>query len=69
MKFTAGYWELRPDVHMMFAEHVHDVETDAQGITVYASTKPIYRATSPWIPHPTPDFPVPTTRQATRHRF
>lgn len=39
MKFTAGYWTIRPGITPMFAVQVHDVETDPEGITVYALTK------------------------------
>ena len=39
MKFTAGYWEIRPEVKMMYAEEVFDVQTDDESVTVYASTK------------------------------
>ena len=39
MKFTAGYWTIRPGVTPMFAVQVHDVETDPEGITIYALTK------------------------------
>ena len=39
MKFTAGYWTIRPGVTPIFAVQVHDVETDPEGITIYALTK------------------------------
>lgn len=39
MKFTAGYWTIRPGVTPLFAVQVHDVETDPEGLTVYALTK------------------------------
>ncbi|MFN2202632.1 MAG: alpha-xylosidase, partial [Caldilineaceae bacterium] len=39
MKFTAGYWTIRPGVSPLFAEQVHEVETDDEGLTVYALTK------------------------------
>ena len=39
MKFTAGYWEIRPEVKMIYAEEVFDVQTDAEGMTVYASSR------------------------------
>ena len=41
MKFTAGYWTIRPGVTPKFAVQVHDVETDPEGVTVYALTRPI----------------------------
>ena len=31
MKFTAGYWKMRPDVTPLFPVQVQDVETDAEG--------------------------------------
>ncbi|MFO7635552.1 MAG: alpha-xylosidase, partial [Caldilinea sp.] len=39
MKFTAGYWTIRPDVTPFFPVQVHDVETDPDGLTIYALTK------------------------------
>jgi len=39
MKFTAGYWTMRPGVTPHFAMQVLDVETDAEGMTVYAKTR------------------------------
>ncbi len=39
MKFTAGYWTMRPNVTPFFAMQVLDVETDAEGMTVYALTR------------------------------
>ncbi|MCB9159936.1 MAG: alpha-xylosidase [Caldilineaceae bacterium] len=39
MKFTAGYWHMRPGVSPMFAVEAYAVETDADGLTVYAVTK------------------------------
>ena len=41
MKFTAGYWTIRPGVSPLFAERAYDVETDAEAVTVYAVTKPV----------------------------
>ena len=41
MKFTAGYWTIRPGVTPHFAVQVHDVETDPEGVTVYALTRRI----------------------------
>lgn len=41
MKFTAGYWTIRPGVTPRFAVQVHDVETDPEGLTIYAVTKPV----------------------------
>ena len=39
MKFTAGYWTIRPGVTPFFPVQVHDVEMDEGGLTVYALTK------------------------------
>ncbi|MEZ4639925.1 MAG: hypothetical protein R2856_34020 [Caldilineaceae bacterium] len=36
MKFTAGYWMFRPGVTPMFPAQVHDVQADADGLTLYA---------------------------------
>ncbi len=43
MKFTDGYWHIRPGVTPHYAVQVHEVETDAAGrtLTVYAATKPL----------------------------
>ncbi|MCB0112706.1 MAG: hypothetical protein KDD84_01395, partial [Caldilineaceae bacterium] len=41
MKFTAGYWMFRPGVTPMFPAQVHDVQADADGLTLYAPTKRI----------------------------
>ena len=41
MKFTAGYWMFRPGVTPMFPAQVHDVQADAEGLTIYAPTKRI----------------------------
>lgn len=39
MKFTAGYWTIRPGVTPLFAVQVHDIDIDSDGMTVYAVTK------------------------------
>jgi alpha-D-xyloside xylohydrolase len=39
MKFTDGYWQIRPGVTPYYAVHVHEVETDENELTVYAPTK------------------------------
>ena len=39
MKFTNGYWRMREGVTPHYAEQVHEVETEADAITVYAPTK------------------------------
>jgi alpha-D-xyloside xylohydrolase len=41
MKFTAGYWHLRPGVTAHFPAQVRDTETDGQSLTVYAPTRRI----------------------------
>ena len=39
MKFTDGYWQMRPDVTARFPVHVHDVEVAPDSLTVYGATK------------------------------
>ncbi len=39
MKFTDGYWHMRPGVSPYWAAQVHDVEVEADTLTVYAPTK------------------------------
>ena len=39
MKFTDGYWHMRPGVTPHWAAQVHDVEIEEDGFTVYAPTK------------------------------
>ncbi|MCS6827252.1 MAG: alpha-xylosidase [Caldilinea sp.] len=39
MKFTAGYWDMRPGITLFHPMQVLEVETDAAGMTVYALTK------------------------------
>ena len=39
MKFTAGYWQMRPGVTPYYAVHVHEVETTEDELVVYAPTK------------------------------
>ena len=39
MKFTDGYWQIRPGVTPYYAVHVHKVEVDENELTVYAPTK------------------------------
>src|SRR5512145_1902884 len=41
MKFTEGYWRMRPGVTPHFPAQVHEVESDAGSLTVYAPTRPI----------------------------
>src|SRR5436190_1856550 len=39
MKFTDGYWQIRPGMIPYYAAQVHDLEIDPASITVYAPTK------------------------------
>jgi alpha-D-xyloside xylohydrolase len=39
MKFTDGYWHMRPDVTAHFPVHVHEVEVAPDALTVYGPTK------------------------------
>jgi alpha-D-xyloside xylohydrolase len=39
MKFTAGYWHMRPGVTPHFPVHVHEVEVETDALTVYGATK------------------------------
>jgi alpha-D-xyloside xylohydrolase len=39
MKFTDGYWNLRPGVTPHFAEEIHEVKLEPDALTVYAVTK------------------------------
>jgi alpha-D-xyloside xylohydrolase len=39
MKFTDGYWHIRPNVTPHYPIHVHEVESDPDGLTVYGPTK------------------------------
>jgi alpha-D-xyloside xylohydrolase len=39
MKFTDGYWHMRPGVTPYFAVEAHDVEVEPDALTVYAATK------------------------------
>jgi alpha-D-xyloside xylohydrolase len=39
MKFTDGYWHMRPGVTAHFPAQVHDVEVTADALTIYAPTK------------------------------
>jgi len=41
MKFTDGYWQMRPGCTPNFAAQAYDVESDSQSLTVYAPTKRI----------------------------
>lgn len=39
MKFTDGYWQIRPDVTPHYPIHVHEVESEPDALTVYATPK------------------------------
>jgi alpha-D-xyloside xylohydrolase len=39
MKFTDGYWQMRPGVTPHYAAQVHEVEIEAEAMTVYTATK------------------------------
>ncbi|MBN2499954.1 MAG: alpha-xylosidase [Anaerolineales bacterium] len=39
MKFTDGYWQMRPNVAPHYAAHVHSIDIKADALTVYAPTK------------------------------
>ena len=39
MKFTAGYWHLRPGVTGYFPVRVHEVEIEPGALTVYGPTR------------------------------
>ena len=41
MKFTDGYWQIRPGVEPIYAVHLHDVEISDEALTVYAATRRI----------------------------
>jgi alpha-D-xyloside xylohydrolase len=41
MKFTDGYWQIRPGYNPNFAAQAYDVECDDQSLTVYAPTRVI----------------------------
>jgi alpha-D-xyloside xylohydrolase len=39
MKFTDGYWHMRPGITPHFPIHVHDVEIEPDALTIYGATK------------------------------
>jgi alpha-D-xyloside xylohydrolase len=41
MKFTDGYWQMRPGYTPYFATQVHDVEITSDALTIYAATRNI----------------------------
>ncbi len=43
MKFTEGYWRMRPHVTPHFAAQARQVESDGEALTVYAPARPIHQ--------------------------
>ena len=41
MKFTDGYWQMRPGVTPYYAAHAHEVEARERELVVYAPTKQV----------------------------
>ncbi|HET9221460.1 MAG TPA: hypothetical protein VFO07_03095, partial [Roseiflexaceae bacterium] len=39
MKFTDGYWQMRPGITPYFPVHVHEVEAETDALTVYGATR------------------------------
>src|SRR5215216_1113332 len=39
MKFTDGYWQMRPGFEPHYAAQVHDVKIESDAMTIYAPTK------------------------------
>src|SRR6266542_3822021 len=39
MKFTDGYWQMRPGITPHYAAQVHEVENDSEAMRVFAATK------------------------------
>jgi alpha-D-xyloside xylohydrolase len=39
MKFTDGYWHMRPGITPHFPIHVHDVDIEPDAMTIYSATK------------------------------
>ena len=39
MKFTNGYWEIRPEVTAHYAAQAYAVQIEADAVTVYAPTR------------------------------
>ena len=38
MKFTAGYWQMRPGVTPHYPVHVHEVEVEPDALMIYGPT-------------------------------
>ncbi len=61
MKFTDGYWEIRPGHAPCYAVQPHQVESDANKLTVYAATKRLTgRGDTLNLPLITVQFSAPT---------
>jgi len=43
MKFTDGYWEIRPGVTPFYAAQVHEVQMQEDSLTVYAATRQLHQ--------------------------
>jgi alpha-D-xyloside xylohydrolase len=41
MKFTDGYWQIRPGCTPYYAVHVYDIETSPNALTIYTATRNI----------------------------
>jgi alpha-D-xyloside xylohydrolase len=41
MKFTDGYWQIRPGVTPFYATQVHEVQVENDALVVYAATRPL----------------------------
>lgn len=52
MKFTDGYWQIRPGMTPHYAAQVHDVEIESNAMTVYAATGKLTRR-GDTVNHPT----------------
>ena len=39
MKFTDGFWQLRPGVHALFAQEAYDIEPDGEALVITAPSK------------------------------
>ena len=40
MKFTAGYWEMRPEVTPRYPVNVHEVKREGDALLIHATTQP-----------------------------
>ena len=39
MKFSDGFWQMRPGVQALYGQHAYDIWSDEHGLTAYAPTK------------------------------